>query len=142
MGSIDDVLNIMVDGGYISLQNSTKNTQQYQPNVNDADPQKLSKEFQELLVSVTISLLKTPQQSMTISFFRILIRNHNLFIISTWQPLGPLLKVKLLVGYIYPLVVRVAQWLIGELVSDQHNLSGLHIKSHDQLKGAKGMRLI
>ena len=33
-------------------------------------------------------------------------------------------KVKLLVGYIYPLVVHVAQWLIGELVSDQHNLVG------------------
>jgi len=49
MGSIDDVLNIMVDGGYLSLQNSTKNTQQYQPNVNDADPQKLSKEFQNFL---------------------------------------------------------------------------------------------
>ena len=42
--------------------------------------------------------------------------------VGTWQPLGPLLKVKLLVGYRYPLVVHVAQWLIGELVSDQHNL--------------------
>ena len=42
--------------------------------------------------------------------------------VKPWQPLGPLLKVKLLVGYIYPLVVHVAQWLIGELVSDQHKL--------------------
>ena len=28
---------------------------------------------------------------------------------ETWQPFGPLLKVKLLVGYRYPLVVHVAQ---------------------------------
>ena len=44
---------------------------------------------------------------------------HNwvISIIPSWQPLGPLQKVKLLVGY------------------------GLHVKSHDQLKGAyKGVR--
>ena len=35
-----------------------------------------------------------------------------------WQPLGPLLKVKLLEGYIW-----------------------LHVKSHDELKGVKGIRL-
>ena len=46
----------------------------------------------------------------TVPFF-LLDQVHGVVIIS-WQPLGPLLKVELLVGY------------------------GLHVKSHDQLKGA------
>ena len=48
----------------------------------------------------------------------------------SWQPLGPLLKVKLLVGYMRSCLCRV-----GTVNSRRH------VKSHDQLEGAKGIRL-
>jgi len=57
------------------------------------------------------------------------------FKVFSWQYLGPLLKVKLLLGYIYPLVVHVAQWLIGELVSDQHKL----VWKSDEIKTCIGI---